>query len=401
MPGPEDRSWRSLEIVNAAGPLTRLGGHRMHPDVVAAMAEAAGRHLTIRDLEAWAGGRIAEITGAEAGYVTSGASAGLFLATAAIVAGDDAAAMQRLPEHLGPTPEVIVHKLHRNDYDHAIRGIGIHFVEIGLGGYPGAGRTHQWELEAAFSHSTAAVAYPIQRAPGALPLDTVVSIAHEHGVPVIVDAAASLPPRANLSRFIDLGADIVVFSGGKAIGGPQGSGIVAGRRLLIDRIALHHQDMDIPPDLWRSLGWSDRIADGPPFHGVGRSLKVGKETIVGLITALERFVEADEAAEAGLLDRRLQAIELGLADIPGTVIQRVAAGPATKAYPFLELSWSTGDGRSRAVRLMQELLDGRPPIHLGSQRLDEGIVTIVPTTVGDDDVTMIVDRVRASLSDQR
>lgn len=401
MPGLEDRSWRSLDIVNAAGPLTRLGGHRMHPDVVAAMAEAAGRHLAIRDLEAWAGDRIAAITGAEAGYVSPGASAGLFLATAAIVAGDDPAAIQRLPEHLGPTPEVIVHRLHRNDYDHAIRGIGIRFVEIGLGGYPGAGRTHRWELEAAFSESTVAVAYPIQRAPGALPLDTVVSIAHEHGVPVIVDAAASLPPRANLTRFVEAGADIVVFSGGKAIGGPQASGIVAGRRLLIDRIALHHQDMDIHPDMWRSVGWPDRIEDGPPFHGVGRSLKVGKEAIVGLITALERFVQADESAEAGLLDRRLEAIHRGLADIPGTVIERVEAGPTTKSYPFLELSWPADDSRTRAVRLMQDLIDGRPPVHLGGQRLDEGIVTIVPTTVSDDDIDVIVDRIRASLADRR
>jgi L-seryl-tRNA(Ser) seleniumtransferase len=401
MPGLEDRSWRNLEIVNAAGPLTRLGGHRMHPDVVAAMAEAAGRHLAIRDLEAWAGDRIAAITGAEAGYVTSGASAGLFLATAAIVAGDDPAAIQHLPEHRGPLPEVIVHRLHRNDYDHAIRAVGVGFVEIGLGGYPGAGRTHRWELEAAFSESTVAVAYPIQRAPGALPLETVVSIAHEHGVPVIVDAAASLPPRANLSRFVDAGADIVVFSGGKAIGGPQASGIVAGRRLLIDRIALHHQDMDIHPDLWRSVGWPDRIEDGPPFHGVGRSLKVGKESIVGLITALERFVEADESAEADRLDRRLRAIQGGLSDIPGIVIELVEAGPATKSYPFLELSWRAGDSRSRAVRLMRQLMEGRPPIHLGSQRLDEGIVAIVPTTVSDDDVALIIDRIRACLSDRR
>ncbi|HET7093842.1 MAG TPA: hypothetical protein VFI22_10200, partial [Thermomicrobiales bacterium] len=201
-------------VINASGTLTRLGGSRMAPETLAAMAEAAAAFVPIDELQERAGDVIAEITGAESGYVVAGAAAGLSLATAACVAGMDVAAMDRLPDTTGLKNEVVVQRGHRNAYDHAIRAAGIRFVEAGYLGYPGAGGTQPWQIADAITERTAAVACPIIDTPGTVPLPVVCAIAHANGVPVIVDAAAELPPRANLRRFIAEGADLVVFSGG-------------------------------------------------------------------------------------------------------------------------------------------------------------------------------------------
>ena len=211
---------------------------------------------------------------------------GLALGTAACVAGMDVAAMDRLPDTTGLRNEVIVQRGHRNSYDHAIRSAGVRFVEVGYLGYPGAGGTMPWQIESAITERTAAIACPILDTPGCVPLPVVAEIAHRHGLPVIVDAAAELPPRSNLRRFIAEGADLVVFSGGKAIGGPQASGILAGRADLIASVALQHQDMDVRPETWNKRGLLDGTVAGIPHQGFGRAMKVGREEIAGLITAL-------------------------------------------------------------------------------------------------------------------
>lgn len=211
-------------IVNAAGPVTRLGGHRLAPEVVAAMAEAAQGHVQIDELQARAGDLLAEATGAEAGLVTAGAAAGLTLATAACLAGFDPARMDSLPFVPDGRNEIVVQRGHRNAYDHAIRAAGARFVEVGYLGYPGAGTTYPWQIEAAITGHTVAVACPVMETPGTVPLAEVAAVAHRHSVPVIVDAAAALPPRDNLRRFIREGAYLVVYSGGKAIGVSWASG---------------------------------------------------------------------------------------------------------------------------------------------------------------------------------
>ncbi|MGI9252146.1 MAG: aminotransferase class V-fold PLP-dependent enzyme, partial [Thermomicrobiales bacterium] len=285
-------------VINAAGTLTRLGGSRMAPEVLAAMQEAAASFVPIDELQERAGAVIAEITGAEAGYVVTGAAAGLSLGTAACVAGMDIGKMDRLPDTTGMKNEVVVQRGHRNSYDHAIRAAGIRFVEVGYLGYPGAGGTMPWQIDEAITERTAAVACPILDTPGTVPLAVVCEIAHAKGVPVIVDAAAELPPRINLRRFIAEGADLVVFSGGKAIGGPQASGILAGRKDLIASVSLQHQDMDNRPETWSRRSWiaEGRVA-GVPHQGFGRSMKVGREEIAGLITALRRFAAGSDETD--------------------------------------------------------------------------------------------------------
>ncbi len=323
-------------LINAAGTLTRLGGSRLAPEVLAAMAEASASFVHIDQLQQAAGEVIAAITGAEAGYVTTGAAAGLMLATAACVAGMDVAAMDRLPDTTGLRNEVIVQRGHRNSYDHAIRAAGITFVEVGYLGYPGAGGTQPWQLEAAITERTAAIACPILDTPGTLPLPIVAEIAHRHNLPVIVDAAAELPPRSNLQRFISEGADLVVFSGGKAIGGPQASGILAGRADLIASVALQHQDMDVRLETWnkRDLTTSGTVA-GIPHQGFGRAAKVGREEIAGLITALEIYAAGSDDADFARWSALLDPIESALGSIPRIPVTRTDRTRTQKPLPLL------------------------------------------------------------------
>ena len=230
-------------IINAAGSITRLGGTRTRPETLKLMAEAARVMVNIDDLNRAAGREVARLIGAEAGFVCSGAAGGLLLQAAACIAGNDPVKMRQLPNTDGLKNEVVIHTMHRFPYDQAYRAAGAKMVEFG--DYLFA---HPWQLEGAINERTAAVAY--LAAPFSsnkvMPLDQVCEIAHAHDVPVIVDAASMLPPRANLYRYLAAGADMVVYSGGKGIRGPQGSGILVGRADLIESAAMQAQPRPIP-----------------------------------------------------------------------------------------------------------------------------------------------------------
>jgi len=364
-------------VINAAGTLTRLGGTRMSAEVLAAMNEAAAAHVHIDELQAAAGNVIAEITGAEAGYIATGASAALTLGTAAIMAGLDVAKMDRLPDTAGMKNEIVVQRGHRNAYDHAIRAAGITFVEVGYLGYPGAGGTFGWQIDAAITERTAAVACPILDTPGTLRLPEVVEIAHARGVPVIVDAAAELPPRSNLKRFIAEGADLVAFSGGKAIGGPQASGILAGRADLIASVALQHQDMDVRPATWNKrglIGAGQGAIAGIPHQGFGRSMKVGREEIAGLITALRNFAAGDDQQDADRWSLNLDPIEQALLDIPYVQMTRTAA---KQLIPQLIIEIDEEVAGITAYEVSRQLLEGESAIAVGESRAEFGVLNVV------------------------
>ncbi len=233
MPVYEDFGIRT--IINVSGLSTRVSGALMPPAVVDAMADAATESVSMVDLQAGASRYLAEVTGAEAGYVTAGASSSLTLASAAILAGLDPGIMDRLPDTTGIKNEFIVAREHRSGYDHAARLAGAKMVEVGMNevvANAGVRRTEPWEYEAAITPNTAAIYYA--SGPDSAPqLTKVIEVARTHSLPVIVDAAGELPPKANLRRFIEAGADLVAFSGGKALRGPQSSGILCGRRDLI------------------------------------------------------------------------------------------------------------------------------------------------------------------------
>ena len=211
-------------LINAKGPATRLSGGIMRAEVAAAMVEASQACVDIAELQAAASRVIAEATGAEAGYVASGASASLLIGAAACMTGLDPGRMAKLPDASGMKDECVMVRSQRNFYDHAIRAAGLRIIEVGLPDrYAGAGvrDAEGWEIDDAITERTAAVFY-VADAQARPPLTEVTAVAHARGVPVIVDAAAQLPPQENLRRFIAEGADLVAFSGGKALGGPAG-----------------------------------------------------------------------------------------------------------------------------------------------------------------------------------
>lgn len=386
-------------VVNAAGALTRLSGSRLDPEVRAAMAEASQAHVRIEDLQARAGEIIAEITGAEAGYVVAGAAAGLTLSAAACIAGLDPARMDQLPDTAGLPDEIVMQKAHRNNYDHALRLAGARIVEAGYLGYPGAGGTFAWQIEAAITERTVAIAHPVMHAPGTVPLADVIALAHRRGLPVIVDAAAALPPAENLRRFIAAGADLVTFSGGKAIGGPQASGILCGRRALIESVALQHQDMDVHPDTWtlrRQFLETGRLP-GPPHHGVGRSMKVGKEEVVGLIVALRRFVARDHAADARRFEAWLGAMASALDPLPAVRAELQPAGARGRFYPSLTVWLDEAALGLTAIEAINALAEGEPPVCVGQGAIDEGGLIINPTQLTEGDAGIVLERLLAVL----
>ena len=386
-------------LINAAGPLTRLGGCRLSPDVLAAMAEASATFVHIDQLQQAAGEIIAGVTGAESGYVTNGAAAGLMLATAACVAGMDVAAMDRLPDTTGLRNEVVVQRGHRNSYDHAMRAAGISFVEVGYLGHPGAGGTQAWQIEAAITARTAAIACPILDTPGTLPLPVVAEIAHRHRVPVIVDAAAELPPRSNLQRFINEGADLVVFSGGKAIGGPQASGILAGRADLIASVALQHQDMDVRMETWnkRNLAITGAVA-GIPHQGFGRAAKVGREEIAGLITALEIYAAGSDDADFARWTSLLAPIEQALDGIPGTRTERTDRGRTRKPLPILTIQLDDSFAPDAAYQVLDDLLHGKPAIAIAESWAELNRLAVNPHGLLADEAEIIAKRLPEAIS---
>lgn len=387
-------------IVNAVGPATRLSGSIMPLEVAEAMKEASQYCVDLAELQAKASEVIAQYTGAEAGYVTSGAAAGLLLGTAACVTGLDPVKMNRLPDTRGMKNRVIIARSHRNFYDHAVRTVGVELVEVGIADrFSGAGvrDTEAWEIAAAIDEQTAAVCY-VAYAHSLPPLPEVVQVAHAAGVPVIVDAAGQLPPASNLRRFIAEGADLVAFSGGKAIRGPQSSGILCGRRELIAAAALQHLDLDVLPALWNPpAGLIDRRQlPGAPQHGIGRPCKVGKEEIVGLLTALRLFVEEDPAV------RRQQWLQLMEALVEASQgVQHaelgIVADRKRAEVPVVHLRLDEEKAGITAVELIRQLQEGEPSIHASPAHASEGVVLFNPMCLKSGEPELIACRLRELL----
>ena len=370
--------------INAVGPSTRLSGGIMPAEVADAMREASQYCVDMAELQARASQIISELTGAEAGYVTSGAAAGLLLGTAACVTGLDPVKMNRLPDTRGLRRRVIIPRSHRNFYDHAIRTVGVELVEVGIADrYSGAGvrDTEAWEIAAAIDADTAAVVY-VASATSLPPLAAVVAAAHAADVPVLVDAAAQLPPAANLRRFIELGADLVAFSGGKAIRGPQASGFLCGRRDLIAAVALQHLDLDIYWELWDPPASliDRRQLPGAPHHGVGRPCKVGKEEVVGLLTALQRFAHEDPDARRARWVALMEALVAASHGVAHAQLELIA-DPKRAEVPLVRLQLDEQGAGFDALELVRRLRDGTPAIHANPAQAAAGVVLFGPISL--------------------
>ena len=323
-------------IINGRGATTAVGGSLMAPEVAAAMVDASRGFVVLDELNAKVGELIAAVTGMDAGCVTAGSAAGMLLAAAACIAGSDPVRIRQLPDSTGLPNEIVMHDVHRLNYDQMYRAAGGRIVEIGL-----PSGTERWELDRAITERTAAVAFHDSRntGHGALDFATVVEIAHGRGVPVIVDAASTAPPISHLRRWSELGADLLIFSGGKGIRGPQDSGLLAGRADLI----------------------AAARANGSPNAAIGRGMKVSKEAMAGLWAALNLFMRTDHNAILAAHSAQAETIVAALEDVPNTrcVIEsdwEDWPAPVVRVCPKAN-AWSAADLRA-------SLMAGNPSIHV-------------------------------------
>lgn len=329
-------------VINCATTYTRLGGSIMAPHVAQAMADSAGAFVDIFALQEAVGKRLAELTGNEAAYVSNGAAAALAIATAAAITGEDLALMARLPTRLdGMKNQVVVHRTQRNWYDIAVRMTGVELVEIGH-----IYETYPWEIDDAINERTAAVVYfagsHLNR--NTLPLEFVIERAHARGVPVIVDAAAQVPPVSNLWHFTrNLGADVAIFSGGKMLRGPQNSGLAVGTEAMIRAMRLN----------------------GPPVQRIGRAMKVSKEAMIGLLAAVETFLETDHEAEALQWEATVASWLAAWQELAPRwlTVERLATGEAGEPIPRILMRVSLDAPLSRDD-LIEDLRAGNPPIEV-------------------------------------
>lgn len=367
-------------IINASGSVTRLGGARLPAAVVEAYQAAAQETVPIEQLQAAASEKIAAVTGTEAGLVTCGSAAALTLGTAAILSGLDVARMEQLPDCTGFPREFIVSREHRNGYDHAVRAAGARLIEVGFNEQvAGAGvrRTEVWEYLAACGPETAGIFYVLT--PTSRPsLAEIVKAAHERGLPVLVDAAGELPPRENLQDIPGTGADLVAFSGGKAIRGPQASGILCGRKELVTSAALQMLDMDDHWDLWDPpAGWLEKDSiQGLPRHGLGRSMKVAKEELMALLKALELFTQGAYDEQLEQYRQWLQQVSAELEDCP--VSCRLVDVGDGQTPCRLEIELDESRLRRSAMQIGLALREGEPSVYIGHGRLDENIIVVNP-----------------------
>lgn len=364
------------KVINASGTMTHLGGSIPDPRVMDAMKEASQSFVIMMELIEKAGKVIAEATGAEAGLVTAGASASLVLAAAACIMrgsgleeidvkpterlsfdGEWREIIQRLPNASWTRNEIIIQKRHRDPYDHAHKLVGGKMVVVGT-----VEGCSSEELEAAINERTTAIAFTAKMEDVGVPLKNVVEIAHRHNIPVIVDAAGELPPRSNLRRFIADGADLVAFSGGKEISGPNDTGILCGSRNLIKLATLQ----------------------APPYRGINRAAKVDRTQIVGLIVALRIWLEKDEEAEFKAWTKKAQWMTDNLSGNP-----RVSkAEVVVNEHRMRVQSKITLDERTQAADVVLNLRKGNPSIWVNY--ISPNTIEIETQKLGDGDEKVVV-----------
>jgi L-seryl-tRNA(Ser) seleniumtransferase len=284
----------------------------------------------------------------------------------------------------------------RNFYDHAVRTVGVRLVEVGLPDrYAGAGvrDAEAWEIADAISERTAAV-YWVADAAARPSLEEAVAVAHAAGVPILVDAAAQLPPVDNLRRFILAGADLVAFSGGKAIGGPQASGMLCGRRDLIMAAALQCLDLDLFYEHWTPPAhFVDKARlRGLPQHGIGRPCKVGKEEIVGFLTALRLFVDDHPGQRHGRWLGLMRELAAGLDGRVDAEVQLLD----DREVPLVALDLPAAAGMS-AFDVLRRLETGTPMIYADPSAADEGRILFGPLSLKPEEPALIAERLRGIL----
>jgi uncharacterized pyridoxal phosphate-dependent enzyme len=298
-------------VINTEGTMTVLGGSLMRPEVEAVMTMASKHFVSVVELEVAAGKRISELLNLPEGYtaiVTSGAAAAMLSGLAGILTGDNAKFIQQLPDLTGMKTEVIIQKSHRNGFDHQLRATGVKLVVV---------ETRE-ELKKVMGLQTAMMHFSnFANSAGQIKVEEWVKIAHENNIPAFIDAAADTPPVSHLWDYAVMGYDLIAFSGGKAIRGPQCAGLLVGKKDLVAHALLNNS---------------------PHEDTLGRSQKVGKEEIVGMVKALESYLKEDHEALNKEWQRRLEYISGQVTTIPG-VTTSYSVPDVANHVPHMNITW--------------------------------------------------------------
>ena len=355
-------------FINASGTVTTLGGSLMPAPVVEAMERAAQSFVDLNELHEQAGAWLAELIGVPAAFISCGAASGMQLAAAACMTGTDTDRVRALPQVAGGKNEFVISFVDEHTYIH--QGIEIVGGKLAPAGSKESVTTE--DLVGRITERTAAVVHFLGKQTKTQLLE-VIAGAHERDVPVMVDAAAQLPPRVNLTEIVSAGADLVVFSGGKGMRGPQATGLVLGKPELVKAARLN----------------------GSPQSAVGRGMKVGKEEIMGLLAAVELYLAQDEAAELTGWEQQMRTVAAAVDGIDGVTgeVLRKDEGASWDIVPHTQISFADSNPM-QAADVAHALRQGEPAIEV---RLNEAGILISPMTLEPGEDSIVAERLREVL----
>lgn len=331
-------------FINAAGTYTFMTGSLMRPEVLEAYNFAANDYVILDELQDKVGERIASMLHCEAATITAGAASAITLGTAGVLTGMDEKKVVQIPDLTGMKSEVIVQKSHRIVYDHAIRNCGVKIVEV----------VSRKDLEKAINEKTAMMwFFNGNNYVGEIRDNEFVEIAQKHGIPTFNDCAADVPPVENLWKYTDMGFDMVAFSGGKGLRGPQSGGLLAGKKKYIDAARLHAP---------------------PRGNTIGRGMKVNKEEVLGMLAAIENYISRDHEKDWELWEMQIKTIMDVASQVSGVVTERHVPEVANHV-PSLRLSWDQEKIKMTPGDVREKLREGHPSIETVGGREYVGITT--------------------------
>jgi len=353
------------KVINASGNNSRLGSSVLSKEVLHAMNEASKVYVNMNELHIRCGKFIAQITGAEAGLVTSGAAGGLLLSTAACVTGTNIALMLELPK-AAKGKEIIIQKGHRTGYDQAVRTFGMNLIEVGI-----PYQTYPEQIENAINENTVAILFTFGETVnrnGEVPLKDVIKIARKHKIPIIVDGSLINYPFTRIKDCIAMGVDLLVTSGGKHIFGPPGTSFLCGKKDLVEAC---------------------RLQAGPSY-GIGRPLKIGKEEIIGLITALEIYLKRDRNAEHQKWDKKIHYLVSKLNKLNNIEATQTEFDEVDRPVPRARLFFDERKIAHNAFEIAKCLKCGEHPIWGQEFSLREGVILLNPVCLSNGEEELII-----------
>jgi len=353
-------------FINAIGPYSSLGGAVMWPEVIDAMDYAIRNKIRMSDLQDAVGRRIAALLGANAAMVTSGATGAIILGTAACMTGGNRERQERIPDTTGMPNEVLILKSQRYLYDRSIRAPGAVLVEVET----------EADIRAAVNERTAMMFY-LQNRPSnlALTVEVYIRLAKEFSVPIFCDAATTVPPVSNIRRTVEMGFDLVCYSGGKGLRGPYSAGLLLGREDLVRHAR----------------------ANGAPNHrAYGRSMKVAPEEYLGMMVAVEKSLQFDEATDFERQLELIEQMEASLSSLEGVITEIRTPGVEARE-PYVEVRWDSSRYPIAVADVKQALRDGKPSVEVRALFLSDGQLHLTATMLKPGEAEIVTRRVREIL----